>query len=100
MRAESEPTGRQRRRRGEPRRDNEIMIMLDVLTYNIYVYKLYNVYYYIIIGEHLLYIKKGFDPRVHARRINASRPKTPYVYYSEAAGLWNIESVNSRHQKS
>lgn len=32
MRAESEPLGG---RRGEPRRDNEIMIMLDVRAYNI-----------------------------------------------------------------
>jgi len=35
MRAESEPKGRRRRRRGEPRRDNEIMIMSDVREYNI-----------------------------------------------------------------
>lgn len=78
MRAESEPTGR--RRRGESRRDNEIMIMLDARAYILLlcVRKLYNVYYYIIIGEHLLYVKKGFDPRVHARRINGRRSK-PYI---------------------
>jgi len=54
-----------------------------------YVYKLYNVYYYIIIGEHLLYVKKGFDPRVHARRINARVAQKPplYVYYSDATRL-------------